>query len=239
MYDLTHLRSANDRLWAGIRSSLSAGPEALTRSLDPWTDWLSPKLLFSQTCSLPFRERLCVSTRLVGTPVYEIPDCPPGFYYSYLIRFSGDTRDLQTLAQHGNMAYNDGSSQSGWAAPYEHLSSLSAVCYSNIHTGSHLSSIEAVRSGAANFAAVDAVTFHLWKDENPEVACEVDVFDRTPPTPALPYITDMTRDPEPIAQAVKRAIEELSQEDKQRLRLKDVVQIPASEYLALPIPPAP
>ncbi|MEM8653574.1 MAG: PhnD/SsuA/transferrin family substrate-binding protein [Pseudomonadota bacterium] len=237
MYDMPHLRGAHDRLWANIREKLGYGPNHLTRDGDPWTEWQSPDLLLAQTCGLPYRSRLHDKVTLVGTPDYDLPDCPPGYYFSYLIRRSDDTRPLETLAKQGVMAFNDPLSQSGWAAPLDHLQGHKPA--NTMQTHSHVASIDAVRKHEADVAAIDALTYILWADANPAQSIEIDTFDRTAPTPALPYITARDRDPAPLAAAIQTAITALPNDDRQALHLKGLVQIPASEYLALPIPPAP
>ena len=76
MYDRAETREANDRLWTFIQNDLGQGPLELTRSDNPWSDWQDPGLLFSQTCSLPYRTRLARSLTLVASPDYGLPDAP-------------------------------------------------------------------------------------------------------------------------------------------------------------------
>ncbi|WP_299615439.1 PhnD/SsuA/transferrin family substrate-binding protein [uncultured Tateyamaria sp.] len=239
MYDMPHLRDAHDRLWSGIRAALGHGPDHLTRDGDAWAEWQSPDLLLAQTCGLPFRARLHGKVTLVSTPDYDLPDCPAGHYCSYLIRRRSDARDLKTLSNQGVMAYNDALSQSGWAAPVMHLKCHGAHPRNTIRTDAHIASIEAVLSGAADYAGIDALTYLLWAQVNPDKAQQIDTFARTSPTPALPYITALGRDPVPIANAIRSGIAALPADDRATLRLKGLIDIPASEYLALPIPPAP
>ena len=237
MYDMPHQRGAHDRLWSGIRDALGYGPDQLSRGGDARGEWQSPDLLLAQTCGLPYRARLHDSVTLVGTPHYDLRDCPPGYYFSYLIRRSDDTRPLEILAKQGLMAFNDPLSQSGWAAPLDHLNGHKPA--NTMQTHGHVASIEAVRQHEADFAAIDALTYILWADAHPEHSVQIETFDRTNPTPALPYITARDRDPAPIAAAIQTAIDALSHADRQALHLKGLVYIPASAYLALPIPPAP
>ncbi|MEL7132598.1 MAG: PhnD/SsuA/transferrin family substrate-binding protein [Pseudomonadota bacterium] len=237
MYDMPHLRGAHDRLWAGVRDALGYGPEHLTRDGDTWTEWQSPDLLLAQTCGLPYRARLHGKVTLVGTPDYDLPDCPPGHYFSYLVRRSEDARPLKTLVKEGVTAFNDRLSQSGWAALVDHLNSHMPT--RTTQTFGHVASIDAVRNHEADVAAIDALTYILWAGAHPLPSVEIDAFDRTRPTPALPYITARNRDPEPLAHALETAIADLSDADRRLLRLNGLVYIPASEYLSIPIPPAP
>lgn len=239
MYDLPHARTANDRLWAAIRQHLGHGPEDLTRSTDPWTIWTSPDLLLAQTCGLPYRAKLHDRVTLVGTPSYDLPDCPPGQYLSYLIKRRDDPRDLAALARNGRFAFNDPLSQSGWAAPLAHMAQHGLAPDRLLETGGHQNSVLAVLRGKADFAAIDAVTLLMIGDDDPDAMAFLKVFNKTDPTPGLPFITEKGRDPGPIAAAIEKAIDALARSDRLTLRLNGLVQIPIEAYLDQPIPPAP
>ena len=239
MYDMPHLWGAHDRYWTAIRTGLGHGPETLTRGGDPWDAWRSRDLLLGQTCGLPYRARLHGSVTLLGTPDYELPDCPPGYYFSYLIRRRNDQRNLKTLCEQGVMAFNDPLSQSGWAAPLAHLATHELHPLKVLHTGAHLASISAVARKKADFAAIDAVTFLLWAQHDRDAMAALDAFARTAPTPALPYITARDTDPAPIAAAITSAISALSGRDRLDLRLRGLTHIPPEDYMALPVPTAP
>jgi len=49
----------------------------------------------------------------------------------------------------------------------------------------------------------------------------------------------MGRDPQPLFTAIKSAISDLSDSHRTTLRIKDIVAIPAAEYLAVPTPLGP
>ncbi|MEO0634708.1 MAG: PhnD/SsuA/transferrin family substrate-binding protein [Pseudomonadota bacterium] len=236
MYDMPHLRDAHDRYWQAIHTALGYGPQTLTRDADPWTHWRSPDLLLSQTCGLPFRVRLHDQVQLIGTPDYRLPDCPRGYYFSYLIQRRDDPRDLPTLARDGVFARNDPLSQSGWAAPLQFLQDRGLRPAHVIDTGAHLASLRQVIDGTADFAAIDAVTFHLWADHAADDLPKIAATHRTDPTPGLPYITALGTDPAPLADAIRTAIRGMAHDDLVALRLNGLVQIDASEYRAIPVP---
>lgn len=239
MYDMPHAVDAHNRLWHAIRSKLNTGPETLTRGGDPWAEWQSPDLLLSQTCGLPYRARLFGLVSLVGTPDYGLRDCPPGYYYSYIVRKSGDPRSLRDLIRGGTIAFNDPLSQSGWGAPVAHLAKLGLKPGDTMETGSHLASARAVQAGQADYAAIDAISYMMWDMAEPQIFAGLEAFVRTTPTPGLPLITAGGNDPKPIAQAVTHAINTLSQDDREVLMLKGLAQIPEAEYRAIRIPPMP
>jgi ABC-type phosphate/phosphonate transport system substrate-binding protein len=243
MYDFRAAAAANDRLWALIRDDLRGqgidAPENLTRGEDAyWPAWQSPDLLLSQTCGYPYRARLHGQVTLVGTPDYDLPDVPPGHYYSVFVVRSHDTRRSLTEFDGASFAYNEDLSQSGWAAPQNHAARLGLTLAPTHRSGGHQRSARAVADGIADIAALDAVTWALMQDFDP-VARQVRVIAQTDPTPVLPYITARDRDPGPIFAAIATAIAALAPNDRALLRLKGIVAIPAAAYLAVPNPPTP
>ena len=104
-------------------------------------------------------------------------------------------------------------------------------------TGSHLESAKAVADGAADWAAIDAVS---WRGMigTPELANRLRGFAETRRTPGLPLITSGQRDPRPIADAVSSALRQFDARTSNMLGILSLVQIPKEDYLSLPIPPA-
>ncbi|WP_239520748.1 phosphate/phosphite/phosphonate ABC transporter substrate-binding protein [Pseudooceanicola aestuarii] len=230
MYDRPGTRSAHDRLWQLIARDLPGAPAALTRPSDPWQVWTSPDLLLAQTCGLPYREILHDRVTLVATPVHDLP-CPPGQYDSVLIARADDRR--QTLADFDGaaFAYNEGLSQSGWAAPMTALRAAAVQPGDFLETGAHAASARAVASGAADLAGIDAVTWAILRDHDPAPAA-LRVIGRSAASPALPWITARDRDPDPIRRALARAIADLSADDRSTLHLSGMTLVPSATYLA-------
>ena len=242
MYDRPELRAETDRYWALIREELAArgidAPEALRRGdavLMP--HWEDAGLILSQTCGFPYRARLHGRVELVGTPDFGNAGCPPGFYRSVLIAKADDPRGDFAAFDGARIAYNDGLSQSGWAAPINHAAATGIRLLPGVETGSHRASFLAVAEGRAELAAIDALTWSLISEF--EDVSSVKVVGATEPTPALPYITAKGRNAVAIYAGVAAAIDRLSPQDRARLRLRGIVAIPAADYLAVPIPPAP
>jgi ABC-type phosphate/phosphonate transport system substrate-binding protein len=239
MYDYPHTRAANTLLWSLIREQLGYGPAELTHNSDPWDIWQSPDLVFSQTCGLPFRAGLHDKVQLIGTPDYGLVGCPTGHYNSVIVVSSASTiGDVKSLKGQ-SMAYNEGLSQSGWAAPQAHLKQANVSFETGPCTGSHKASAQAVATGGADFAAIDALTWEMLRVNIPEVTDKIRVLDRTLPTPALPYITSMPQDAGTIANAVESAIKSLPTAARETLHLKGLVRLSPSAYLEMPLPTAP
>lgn len=243
MYDRPETAAANDRFWAGLRDGLRAqgmdAPDALTRGEAAfWPAWTAPDLVFSQTCGYPFRARLQGQVTLIGAPDYGLPGCAPGYYNSvFVVRADDPRRDLADFAS-ARFAFNDPMSQSGWAAPQNHAAALGFGFGHPVETGGHRNSARAVAEGAADIAAMDALTFALCQRHDPWMASLREIG-RTEPTPALPLITGLGRNGAACFDALTQAIAGLTAQDRATLSLRGVVRIAAAEYLAVPNPPAP
>lgn len=234
MYDRPEVADANDAFWSAIRSELGYGPDTLTRDMGFWEMWQSPDLLFAQTCGLPYRAKLHQSVQLVGTPDYGLEGCPPGFYRSAIIARKDARVDLADLGA-TSFAYNDRLSQSGWAAFWAHVGADTKLGELKA-SGGHANSAKMVAKRDADLACLDALTWTLIEKYD-EFADELEVLDWTSPTPGLPYITAMTRDPVEVSGAVRTAIADLSENDRNLLHLKGLVDISSAEYLAIQMPP--
>ncbi len=244
MYDRAETAGATDRLWAGLRDALRsqgiAAPDALTRGEAAfWPAWTRPDLTFSQTCGYPYRARLHEMVTLIGSPDYDLPDCPPGYYYSVYLARADDPRAGLAAFDGAAFAYNEPMSQSGWAAPQNHARAIGLHLRPVLQTGRHRFSALAVAEGRADIAALDAVTWALLQRHD-GFAQDLRVIARTdPPTPALPYIAAKGVDADACFRALQAAIAGLSQPDRDLLMLRGVVRIAEQAYLAVPNPPSP
>ena len=239
MYDWPEVQGATDQYWRAIRSALGHGPADLTRGFDDYiAHWQRPDLLLSQTCGMPYRTRLHAHVTLVGTPDFGLPGCAPGQYCSVLVVNAQDGRAQLSDFTDDIFAYNEGGSQSGWAAPASHVAGRGLRFARLLATGSHRASFRAVADGRAAMTAIDAATWELAQQYDPTCA-RLRVLERTAPTPGLPYVTALANDPAPLAAAITAAIADLDTQTRAALRLRGLVQIPASAYLAVPTPPPP
>src|SRR5690349_16318786 len=103
MYDLPETEDATRTLWRGLaehlgREGIPEVPDALTRHLNIPEHWLSPDLLFSQTCGYPLTHALKGRVRLVATPCYDAPGCQGAEYCSIVVvPASASTRSFVEL----------------------------------------------------------------------------------------------------------------------------------------------
>ena len=234
MYDRPEVSEANDTFWSLIRAQLRSGPGSLTRDMDFWEIWQSPNLLFAQTCGLPYRSSLHGKVQLVGTPDYGLIGCPAGYYHIVIIARQNSSAGLSNLAPL-TLAYNEKLSQSGWAAFWGHVPKRTTL-KSQVQSGGHVNSAKLVASGKADIACIDGLTWELIKKFD-DFAGELRVVDYTTPTPGLPYITSTSQNAETIRDAVREAINELDKDQRDLLHIKALIDIPAEDYLAIPLPP--
>lgn len=199
MYDLPALQPASDAFWAAIaRRLVAAGmtgvPALLDRSLAPEALWRHPDLLLAQTCGLPLVTLLAGRVRYVATPAYAVEGCRGGDYRSWIV-VGADAPVAGFADLAGSIAaVNAPQSQSGANA----LLALTAEIargrpfFADIRlTGAHAASLDAVRCGRADCAAIDCVT---WHHLGPGAQAGLRVLGATPAAPALPFITSAGTD---------------------------------------------
>ena len=122
------------------------------------------------------------------------------------------------------------------AAAYHHAQAQGFWFAHQRCTGAHQASAEAVASGEADIAAIDAMTWRMICRYD-DFSEQLRVLDWTQATPGLPLITALRHPPEVLFQAVVQAIAALTPEDRDTLGLRDIVMIPKDAYLAVPNPP--
>lgn len=235
MYDLPEIRPSTDALWGLIRDSLAdhgigTAPEALLRGGDPHHDWLRDDLVVSQTCGLPFVRELKGRVQMLGSPSYDI-ECGSGSYYSVIVTGNGVEGELADISGR-RMACNDLRSQSGFAAMLTHLQREGLPLPGKLMlSGAHLSSIELVARGEADFASIDAVTFMLAR-RHLQAARSVRVIGKTEPMPALPYITSarFSLHADAMRQAISEAVAGLGESDRDALLMTGFVARQESDY---------
>lgn len=241
MYDRPETRAANDRLWAAIRDRLRAAgidaPDGLDRDTAPFDLWTDPELLLAQTCGFPYRAALQDRVALVATPDHGLPGCPPGFYNSVLVARADDRRGFRAF-RGARLAYNEPMSQSGYAAPQFHAALHGFRFARMLRSGSHRDSARAVAGGAADIAALDAVSWALIRRFD-GFAADLREVERTLPTLALPYITRPDGPVAVLQAALAEGIASLDPGSRALLQLRGTVDIPAESYLRVPNPPPP
>ncbi len=207
--------------WAALAEHLRADPQVsaldipqvLSHGGDCHVQWLESDLLLSQACGYPLVTQLAGKVQLVGSFAYRAPGVNGIHCRSQLICRASDPRASLKAFAGGTLAFNDTISQSGYNA-LRHLvaqttSAPRPFFAATVMTGAHYRSIDAVHTGQADLAAVDAVSWALWLQHNPALASGLRVFGQTEAYPGLPLITALHTPPVLLA-ALRRALHTLA-----------------------------
>jgi ABC-type phosphate/phosphonate transport system substrate-binding protein len=242
MYLRPETREATEAFWAGIRDRLrDAGipaPDTLDHTIPPAEAWGRSDLVLSQICNLPWRIGFADRVTLVALPDLGLPGTRPGDYHSVLIARTDDRRETLAEFAGATIALNAADSQSGWGSPAAAATRAGIEFGRGLVTGAHAESARAVAENRADLAAIDAATWRMIRRWDP-FAARLRVFARTPPTPALAYITAGRKDPAPYRAALEGALDALPGETRGLIGLAGLVAPDPDAYSALSVPPAP
>jgi ABC-type phosphate/phosphonate transport system substrate-binding protein len=235
MYDWPEVQTATDRLWVALRDALRAGgvaaPDQLTRGIGLMAGWTDPGLVLGQTCGLPIVRALAGRVAIIGTPDYGVPGCPPGWYRSAVVVRADDARDSLDAFRGARLAVNGTDSQSGYGSILHHAAPLARdgrFFDAAEVTGAHVVSAARVAAGAADIAAIDFVSWRLFRRFRPE-ASRLRVLMLTDPTPGLPFIAAGT-DVAGRRDAAAAAIAGLDAGTREELGLEGFAPLVADDY---------
>jgi ABC-type phosphate/phosphonate transport system substrate-binding protein len=134
--------------------------------------------------------------------------------------------------------YNEGRSQSGWAAALNHAARLGTSFGPSFASGGHRLSALALAEGRADISVIDAQTWRMIRRWD-TWAAGLKVIGLTDPTPATPFITSARNTPETaaaVALALRETVAEMSAEDRDTLSLRGIATVDEAAYLAVPTP---
>lgn len=234
MYDRPETAAVNDRLWSRISEQLPNAPAALDRSEDITFAWRDKGLVLSQTCGLPFSLWVRDHAAYVASPDFHLPDTPPGYYHSVVIRRADDVRSVEDLLR-ARPVINELYSQSGHAA-LQAFAQANGIELATPHiSGGHALSARQVAENTADIATIDANTWRLVTRYD-AFSSRLAVIARTPATPAMPFICGPTQDPAHIRAALACGIAALTDADCETIGLYGVTVLPVDAYFAVPRP---
>jgi hypothetical protein len=211
-YDLPSVQWANDVLWHA-----TGYPGELNRYQAAFDLWHDPELLVTQCCGLDlFLAQAPIEP--IAAPVFDL-DCKAGMYFSYIV---GNTDG-------GVAAVNSLSSRSGWSALLARYTPQRVVV-----TGSHQASLDALRNGVADVAAIDAVTWSIIERDAPSKLAGLKIVERSPDAPAPPYVVRQGRDSKQIIRGLRRAFRSPGSIDaKKALFLKSIIPAQRDDYFPI------
>jgi ABC-type phosphate/phosphonate transport system substrate-binding protein len=187
---------AVEAFWQNLHRHLQSNgldPDpALSSPDDLDAHWRDPDLLLSQTCGFPLTTSLAGHVAYVGTPCYRAPGCTGSLYSSAVVVRTDDASAGLRHLRGCRVAFNSRDSQSGYNSLRALVAPLAAggrFFTAATETGAHRSSVAAVRTGRADLAAIDAVTWALLERDEPDQVAGLRVLCYTAPAPGLPFVT--------------------------------------------------
>ena len=210
-----------DAFWQALASLLRTHtdthlPAQLTWPADCHAHWENDDFLISQTCGYPLVTELFDKVQVLGAFAYDAPGAHGVHCTSQLICRNTDPRAALADFRGSTLAFNATNSQSGYNALRAGVATLLDTPLffgSSVAVGSHNKAIEAVRTGAADMAAIDCVTLALWRRNNPGLSTQIRVFDQTDPYPGLPLVTTLNTPP-PMVAALRSALAAVAHEER-------------------------
>lgn len=193
MYPFEGLRGAWDALYRSVAAGVPGAPSDLRWDVDAHESWLDPRMALSQACGWPLVTVLRERVRVVGTFVVELDGEASHRYRSVIVARHG--ADISSLA-HGRAAVNSDDSLSGFISLLDAFATTVPAWPAEVTwTGSHLASIDAVRSGRSDVASIDALTWGYLRRLAPELLEGLEVVARGPLVPCLPVILPAATSP--------------------------------------------
>jgi ABC-type phosphate/phosphonate transport system substrate-binding protein len=192
--------------------------------------WLSPALLFGQTCWGPMELGLAQHVQVISQPSYDAYEGGQGELYSSALVMAADGGPSVVAPGDGKavipldlirgkrFTFNNPDSMSGLIGLTRDLEAMGEsldIFASRSESGGHRSSIVAVAEGRADVAAIDCESWALARRFEP-AAKGVKVVGWTARRKGLPYITARTT-PEKIIAAMRDAVASIESGSEQPL----------------------
>jgi len=206
-YDLPELHGATDTLWRRIAAQLrEAGiehvPDGLNRSLHYEDQWNSGKLLLGQACgydvALAFADRL----RVIAAPEFALEGCEGATYRSFVVVREDTAAEKIADLRNLRCVINTPTSHSGMNVLRALVAPLAedGLFFSNVEvSGAHERSLELLRSGQADVAAIDCITYGLLQRVRPKALHGIRIVHRTHTVAAPPFVTSVHVNDETVA----------------------------------------
>jgi ABC-type phosphate/phosphonate transport system substrate-binding protein len=211
MYDAD--RAAVQAWWQGLAAALRAeGIDGAVPELDWPRDldahWRNPNLLLSQACGYPLVARLAGVVQVIGAFRYNAEGCAGIDYRSEIVVRDDDPGEHLEDFRGRTAVCNDRNSYSGFhalRARVEPLAQDGPFFARWVESGAHRASIELVRDGAADIAAIDCITLAGLRRQAPQLLSGMRLVGSTALAPGLPLITAAATTPDEL-QRIRRAL---------------------------------
>jgi ABC-type phosphate/phosphonate transport system substrate-binding protein len=246
MYNLPEIKPALDAFWHGLRGHLSReGIRGLSAKLPhdrPLKKlWRSPNMLLTQCCGMDLVKRYAGKIVPLATPRYGAPGCR-GAEYASVVVVAETVRAEDVLEMRNSICVVNGlESHSGTnslrilVAPQ----SQDGRFFSEIKvSGGLLLSLEMLRAGRADVAAIDCVTYAMIESYRPRALDGTRRIGWTYRAPAIPYVTRQAVDGETcnrLRAGIFKAFEDPARADVRRLLYLKGIE----PFRRMPTPPSP
>ncbi len=204
-YDFPSTRRHLDSVYQQLRQQLilaGVDREQLTPQLDRqiplYEQWSDRRLLLSQCCGPDLHTPAGRALKIIARPVFDTLDCPAGYYFSHIV--SGSKKP----GAHPVIVVNSQSSFSGCVALLKWLDKTGRNYKQAIVSNAHQNSIDRLRSGEADVAAIDAYSWQFLDHDG------LEIIDQSETAPSPPFVChqDCSVDLNILATALEMAIRE-------------------------------
>lgn len=200
-FDLPFLRPAQDALWRLVREALARRgitdtPAKLTRPIDERRLWTHPAIVLGQLDAYRFAQVFPTTLVAIAAPHYDCERCEGACYRALVV--VRDDADIQ--------AWTGLEQRTAAVEGLDHLGSWRlfkawvqgvvdpAVFFGRvIISGGSVESLSLVRSGAADYAVLDCVSWQLVRENLPAVGRGLRVLAETDPGLAPPFVCSTAR----------------------------------------------
>jgi len=247
-FDLSFLRPAQDAFWQLVRRELEARgftdlPAKLTRPIDERRLWTHPAIVLGQLDAYRFAQVFPTTLVAVAAPHYDCEGCEGAFYRGLVVVRDGDDIQAWTGLEQRTAAIEGLDHLGSWRlfkAWVQGVVDPAAFFGRVIISGGSVESLSLVRSGAADYAVLDCVSWQLVREHLPAVAQGLRVLAETDPGLAPPFVCSAARG-DRERHAVHDAVAAVVRSDeaaeiRRRLRLADVEPAFMLAYDAEPRP---
>ena len=204
MYNLPEMQAVNTAFWRAVRAELGrlgveGAPEEpeFTRKAVPGR--IEPDTLFTQVCGWPLQTIYPGQAAILGVPVYGASGCEGPHHAGVFVvaRKSGyaGIADLRGC----DFVFNSVHSNSGMNLPRRAIAEIAggqSFFGGMTETHSQPGNLERVARGEADATCVDCVTYAFFARHRPGLAAGLRILARTPPSPAIPFVTAADTDPD-------------------------------------------
>ncbi|MDA9981565.1 PhnD/SsuA/transferrin family substrate-binding protein [Gammaproteobacteria bacterium] len=206
MYDFPEVRRPVDALWRGMvrhlkREGVKNVPQQLLHNRHLNDLWSDKNLFISQCCGYDILHRYRDCLQVLGTPWFDVPGCSNGHYASIVVVPESSTHQDVIDMLGAVVVINGPESHSGMNALFSLVEPYSRKgrFFSEVKiSGSHAESLDTVRRGDADVAAVDCLTYELLRRYRPTAIDGTRPLGRTFDAPAPPYVSRANVDTETV-----------------------------------------